>query len=503
MIQLPLEYQSGNTLLADLNPDYYITDKGRVVTKLTANGAWAKKVERIAPINFIELSDKKYKEVNEFYESFQAYLQEDIQKHGDHDQSSHGRRRVSGVPSNIDLDGKRFSQEAGMELANKARDYTNLRAETHDKLTQELLGKKWEDLPSYGDTKDEIPTPKGLEDSYGDRPGKVIPSQSTARGDDFWALVDADPAVVAARAEIDDSFLWQEMMNLESQSGGKMGDNPELVKDMLHKAQFFGNEFGQVEDVQNYLDGYKDGTTNLFVRNKKVDPTGVNLTSKQIVESSERQWQEYLSESTPTVLTSASVARQIVSQEKVKTLWETEKRPARAGRSDERYLDRRAMYENLAFGYDGNTAPEVRPVSGTLTNGSPYYEVLGIYGGKSAAAIDLKSSIRERTTFTGEDSLNGFENPQSLFSPKPITTVSRTGIKAALYGAATGRNYYKDYEFNFPEIQIHGGVRLEDIEGIRFFGEPSASVLATLNRKKVPYTIEGMPTNGSQFGQAD
>jgi len=147
MIQLPLEYQSGNTLLADLNPDYYITDKGRVVTKLTANGAWAKKVERIAPINFIELSDKKYKEVNEFYESFQAYLQEDIQKHGDHDQSSHGRRRVSGVPSNIDLDGKRFSQEVGMELANKARDYTNLRAETHDKLTQELLGKKWEDLP--------------------------------------------------------------------------------------------------------------------------------------------------------------------------------------------------------------------------------------------------------------------------------------------------------------------------------------------------------------------
>jgi len=112
MIQLPLEYQSGNTLLADLNPDYYITDKGRVVAKLTANGAWAKKIERIAPINFIGLSDKKYKEANELYESFQAYLQEDIQKHGDHNQKTHGRKGSRASFETVSFTGSELSSIA-------------------------------------------------------------------------------------------------------------------------------------------------------------------------------------------------------------------------------------------------------------------------------------------------------------------------------------------------------------------------------------------------------
>jgi len=503
MIQLPLEYQSGNTLLADLNPDYYITDKGRVVAKLTANGAWAKKVESIAPISFIGLSDKKYKEANEPYESFQAYLQEDIQKHGDHDQSSHGRRRVSGVPSNIDLDGKRFSEAEGTELAKRALNHTILRGETHDRLVEELLGKKYEDLPQYGDSADAIPTPKGLEDSYSDRPGQVIPSQSTARGEDFWALVDADSAVVAARAEVEESYLWKEMMNLESQSGSRMGDNPEYVKDMLHSAEFFGAEDRPVTDLQAVIDGFGAGNYKVFVRDQKIDVTGNSFTPEEVVASADSQWKEYIADSTPTILVGASIAQQVVSQEKVRTLWETGKRPARAGGTSDRYMDRRAMYENLAFGYDDSSPVDVRPVSGTLTNGIPNYEALAIYGGKSAAAIDLKPSTRERTTFTTGDSLNTFGRAESLISPKGVTIPTRQAIEATFYQAATGRNYYKDYENNFPEIQVHGGVTLGDIAGVRFFGEPSANVLSTLNRKGVPYTIERMPTDASEFGQTD
>ena len=95
MVQLPLEYQSGDTLLADLNPEYYITDKKKVVAKLTANNVWVKPIQRIAPIDFIELSDTKFKELNQPYEDFQAFLSDNVQKHlpGQHDQSTHGGRK--------------------------------------------------------------------------------------------------------------------------------------------------------------------------------------------------------------------------------------------------------------------------------------------------------------------------------------------------------------------------------------------------------------------------
>ena len=78
MIQLPLEYQSGNILLADLNPEYYITNKKHVIAKLTANNAWAKPIQRIAPIDFIELSETKFKELNEPYDQLQEYLKTDV-----------------------------------------------------------------------------------------------------------------------------------------------------------------------------------------------------------------------------------------------------------------------------------------------------------------------------------------------------------------------------------------------------------------------------------------
>ena len=95
MIQLPLEYQSGDTFLAELNPDYYITDKKKVVAKLTADNVWVKPIQRIAPIDVVELSDRKFKELNAPYENFQAFLRGDFAKHlqGQHDQSTHAGRK--------------------------------------------------------------------------------------------------------------------------------------------------------------------------------------------------------------------------------------------------------------------------------------------------------------------------------------------------------------------------------------------------------------------------
>ena len=117
MIQLPLEYQSGNILLADLNPEYYITNKKHVIAKLTANNAWAKPIQRIAPIDFIELSETKFKELNEPYDQLQEYLKTDVAKHlqGQHDQSTHAGKKSYKSIDDIVKDGLDI-QEAIDEL---------------------------------------------------------------------------------------------------------------------------------------------------------------------------------------------------------------------------------------------------------------------------------------------------------------------------------------------------------------------------------------------------
>lgn len=112
MIQLPLEYQSGTTFLADLNPEYYITNKKHVIAKLTANNAWSKPIQRIAPIDFIELSETKFKELNEPYDQLQEYLKTDVAKHlqGQHDQSTHAGKKSYKSIDDIVKDGLDIQQ---------------------------------------------------------------------------------------------------------------------------------------------------------------------------------------------------------------------------------------------------------------------------------------------------------------------------------------------------------------------------------------------------------
>jgi len=70
-MQILLNYRSGNTLLADLTPEHYITDTKAVVSKLTAQNNWAYPIEAIMGTEFLELTDEEY---NELIEPWQGYL---------------------------------------------------------------------------------------------------------------------------------------------------------------------------------------------------------------------------------------------------------------------------------------------------------------------------------------------------------------------------------------------------------------------------------------------
>lgn len=102
MVKLPLAYQSGDTLLAELDPEHYITDKKRVVSKLTAENRWVKPVLAIPATKSLELGDGEYAELRADWERFQTFINTGVTKHlqGQHDQRSHaGSRATIETPS--------------------------------------------------------------------------------------------------------------------------------------------------------------------------------------------------------------------------------------------------------------------------------------------------------------------------------------------------------------------------------------------------------------------
>jgi len=105
VITLPYEYISGKTLLAELDPDHYITDKKKVVAKLTADSLWAKPIKRIDPTGELILLSSEHEELTADWNRFQDWLS--VQKHlpGQHDQSTHGRKKTYTSADDLIRDG--------------------------------------------------------------------------------------------------------------------------------------------------------------------------------------------------------------------------------------------------------------------------------------------------------------------------------------------------------------------------------------------------------------
>ena len=410
---------------------------------------------------------------------------EQFMKHmlGNHDQSSHARRKVAGVPDNIDLDGKRFNNDARNELGARVLAFENTRNDEWNKLVAERHGGR-----DWGNLTD----------------GERYEARQ------YWTEVDNLPSVQAAKQELEGHFLFRDAAALDSVQGGKIGDYPfttpytpleklsrmtsRTMSDAQWDAQVVDSADKQLlkltaqENPKIYsISGVQGGV--------EVGDAAQGLNRASVTESANQQWQEYLATSNPQIIMSQQAVQRVVSQGRVKTIHETGTRPSRAGASDGEYIDTRRAYENVAFGYDDSNAPSSRPVSGLMGSGEPYYENLDIYGGKNPAVINLKPSVKERTTFTYGDSLNGFEPPKSIISPPPRKYTSEL-VDAAVYNKATGKNYFADAKISAPEVQIHGGVSLDDIASVTFYGNPSPSVLGTLDRKNVPYTIEQRTTTG-------
>jgi hypothetical protein len=126
-------------------------------------------------------------------------------------------------------------------------------------------------------------------------------------------------------------------------------------------------------------------------------------------------------------------------------------------------------FEDSKLPKDPRSKKNILHVASSFTKGYGSFKVI------------MKSSVKERTTFTAGDSMGGSQIAQ-VVSPN----VDRKAMKLAGFVADpyTALNYTPESVAGYyVEAQIHGGVSLSDIERIIYVGEDSDEILQLVKAK--------------------
>lgn len=140
----------------------------------------------------------------------------------------------------------------------------------------------------------------------------------------------------------------------------------------------------------------------------------------------------------------------VLNDGRMKTMWEVNPEN-RAGN----YVGVRDNYEKRIMGVPDGVPDAQRPIYG-------YQQADGGRTAYGDVTLELRDSVRGRTTITGGDSLN-FETPVVRLSDVAGATDERLAL-------SSGMNLAKDYDplfrWQYVESQVHGGVTLSDISSI-------------------------------------
>lgn len=431
-----------------------------------------------------------------------------VAKHreGQHDQSTHGRKGGFNVPKYVDIEGKRFSKEAAIEFINRRNAWANAAeskyAGVKEEIARDVHGKSFNELTDYQqrslgyDNEYRKIDGKWRERDYSDRDWEK--KGQTARD-----VVNADPEVKALRENMDNHFLmkdamsqlaWNEDGTLGPKTIGEIKVRGEDPREFLARyLQVKSESFAPRDDYSKPSSVPKRGEDGKPL--KDANGRTVYESVLQSPEVAERlhgeAWNEFGKAAYPEVIVSNKALRSILADGEIKT-YTTENRPARAGANDADYKNTRAIYESVAFGYDNTQDINNRPVSGLLTAFDPHPDILSGYGNTQ---IVLKNSVLPRTTITYDDSLNGFYQPQTVpsFLSRPQNPYATKSVGAEV--ATNGNSYYTKRAsgvYNTPEIQIHGGVGLGDIDRIIFRDTAPAQITNKLDGLGIPYEVRSI-----------
>lgn len=150
------------------------------------------------------------------------------------------------------------------------------------------------------------------------------------------------------------------------------------------------------------------------------------------------------------------------------------------------YNKERTEYEKKAYGLSEDTPAADRPIYGYYAQKNDSKSVfLHDYG---KVSVQLKDSVKSRSTFTDSDSLDLNVGGYSRLYPSPAT-------KPSIYSTYGISNHTEVISANksswitYWEAQIFGGVKVSDIKKVRFFETPKKGILKKLDKLKIKYDI--------------
>lgn len=177
---------------------------------------------------------------------------------------------------------------------------------------------------------------------------------------------------------------------------------------------------------------------------------------------------------------------------------------------------RRAHVEEQLFGIAQGEAGEGRPKYGYLASGNGFDDV-NLRGG---VAVELKDSVKDRTTFTVGDSadmtvtlmpegLGGGWLNNRTFVPQPVRQPSILAVPSGRVEKPVTR-VEQLAPYDYVEAQVHGRVAVSDIKSVSFAARPSRAIASRLERLGIPVKVvnkkvrhlgdyEGHPFHGNQY----
>lgn len=440
--------------------------------------------------------------IDDSEKSLWANIAKRLVKHlpGKHDQNRHGGNRSAGVPASVDLEGKRFNNETLKDFRSKLTAYEDGLKSEIDKIADEIANDRFgKPVAELTDSEQSTVFGSRLRD------GEWV----STGGSDFYDLQDIRTAAKSnqkiqdLRAEAENHYLvkdalgqlaWNEDGTLGPRTINEayQGDGRLAFENVADQLRFSNSDFRNTDkaDYSKRKSVVKRDEQGNALRDKDTRRTIYEnvLTSKDIAERIHaEEWQAFGEAAYPEVIVSNKALRSILASGEFKTYTEVD-RPARAGSNDATYKNLRSAYETVAFGYDNTADIKNRPVSGMLTSFDPHQDLLKAYGNTQ---VVLKKAVLERSTVTPDDSLNGFFMPQSVksFLDKPMA-YSNSSVAAEVL--ANGKGYYtnrKRGNLNVPEIQIHGGVKTDDIDKVVFRDRVPAALATKLDSLSIPYEV--------------
>jgi hypothetical protein len=417
-------------------------------------------------------------------------------RQGQHDQSTHGGKSGFNVPSYVDIEGKRYSDDAVNEFRKRLVAYEEAHLDKVDEICVERFGKPWSEL-NYSQQEEARATRR-----Y-DESGNYVrnPDGSIKEFLNVGQEASQDPKVAELQNAVNDHYLMKDAMGqLAWNADGTLG--PATIGEQIGRYGESYDKFttrmlrtqGGLGDTSDY-----SKPTNVLRRDEKGnylrDEDNGRVVSESVLVSREvaerihaEEWQAFGEAAYPEVIVSNKALRSILASGEFKSYTEAD-RPARAGGTDEGYKNSRSVYESVAFGYDNTVETANRPVSGLLTATDPHQDILQAYGNTQ---VILKPSVLARSTVTLDDSLNGFHQPKTVASFLATPSKPYTNKTVASDVQVNGKGYYTNRSrgvYNNPEIQIHGGVRVSDIATVVFRDTVPTAIATKLDTLGIPYEV--------------